>query len=177
VARTDAGAWQEGTIWDDERANRIERFSEKGGCAMKPAFREFLQRWLINTLAVLVAAHVVPGIHYTTATGLLVATLLLGVLNTFLRPILMLLSLPLLIFTLGLFMLVINALLLYFVGWLVKSFHVADFWAAFWGALVISLVALFLNSLTGTGSARVEIRRERRRPPRDGDGGGPVIDV
>ena len=146
------------------------------------ALKVFLQRWLISTLAVLVAAQIVSGISYETKTALFVASLLLGILTAFLRPVLMLLSLPLVILTLGLFMLVINAALLYWVGQLVKGFHVESFSAAFWGALVISLVSLVLNSVTATGSARVEIRRGPPPPPPPPDrddrgGGGPVIDV
>ena len=91
----------------------------------------FLKRWLIDTLAVLVAAHVVSGINYTTLGGLLVASLLLGILNAFLRPFLLLLSLPLLILSLGLFALIINALLLSLVAWLVDSFEVRSFWEEF----------------------------------------------
>jgi len=143
---------------------------------MSAPIKSFLQRWLVNTVAVMVAANVITGIGYDTLSGLLVASLLLGIFNALLRPLLLLLSLPLVIFTLGLFTLVINALLLYFVGQLVKSFHVVDFWAAFWGALVISLVSLVLNTLTGTGDSRIEFRRTKSRS--DGkDGGGPVIDV
>jgi len=122
-------------------------------------FKPFLQRWVINTVAVLVAANIVRGIRYDTFGGLLVASLLLGIFNALLRPLLLLLSLPLVIFTLGLFIPVINALLLYFVGQIVRSFHVADFWSAFWGALVISLVGLVLNTVTGTGDSRIEFRR------------------
>ena len=143
---------------------------------MPAALKSFLQRWLINAVAVMVAANLVKGIEYHTLGGLLVASLLLGIFNALLRPLLVLLSLPLVIFTLGLFTLVINALLLYFVGSLVKSFVVADFWAAFWGSLIISLVSLILNSLTGTGSSRIEFHRGKRRSGRD-DGDGPVIDV
>ena len=146
---------------------------------MSTKLKEFLQRWLITTVAVLVAAHIIPGIHYDTWQALLVATLVLGLLTAFLRPLLLLLSLPLLLVTLGLFTLVINALLLLLVGSLVQGFHVATFWDAFWGGLIISLVSLLLNSLTGTGGARVDVRRGQRPPgdKRDGDGGGPVIDV
>lgn len=137
--------------------------------------KRFLQSWLVNTLAVLVAVYLVPGIHYRTWLDLLVASLLLGILNALIRPILMLLSLPLLIFSLGLFTLVINALLLDFVGYLLRpAFSIQDFGTAFWGALVISLVSLLLNSLSGTGRSRVHF--ERRRPP-PGDGKGPVIDI
>jgi putative membrane protein len=142
---------------------------------MSSSLKPFLQRWIINTVAVMVAANVVKGIDYRGFTALVVASLLLGILNTILRPLLLLLSLPLVIVTLGLFTLVINALLLYFVGQIVKSFHVADFWSAFWGALIISVVSLVLNTVTGAGN-RIEFRRTRSRS--DGKGGdGPLIDV
>ena len=143
---------------------------------MPASLKGFLQRWLINTVAVMVAAKVVPGIECDSIVGLFVASLLLGVFNALLRPMLFLLSLPLVILTLGLFTLVINALLLYFVGALVKSFVVSGFWPAFWGALVISMVSLVLNSITGTGNSRIEFRRGKASSGgRDGD--GPVIDV
>lgn len=146
--------------------------------------KEFLQRWIITTVAVLVAAHIVPNIGYDTVSALLVASLLLGVLNALVRPILLLLSLPILILSLGLFLLVINAGLLYFVGWIVKGFHVNTFWAAFFGALVISIVGLILNAVTGTGNARVKVSGSVNRggngpkpPPDDKGSGGPIIDV
>lgn len=142
--------------------------------------KDFLQRWAITTVAVLVAAHVVKGISYDTWQALLVATLTLGLLNAFLRPLLMLLSFPLLILSLGLFTTIINAALLFLVGKLIGGFHVASFWNAFWGGLVISLVSIPLNLLTGTGGSRLEVRRGEgppsRRSGRD-DGDGPVIDV
>ena len=145
---------------------------------MSSKLKEFLQRWIICTVAVLVAAHIVKGIRYDGWLDILIATLLLGLLNSFVRPLLLLLSLPLLIFTLGLFTLVINAGLLLFVGHLVKGFHVEGFGPAFWGALVISIVSVLLNSLTRTGNARVAVHRGRPSPRGKRDGGnGPVIDV
>ena len=140
--------------------------------------KKFILRWLINTLAVLVAAYVVKGIHYSKELDLLVASLVLGILNTILRPILMLLALPLLLLTLGLFYFVINGLILYFVGWLLRPhFYVDGFWDAFWGALIIGLVSLFFNTLAGTGNSRAQVQR-RAPPPDSGSGGsGPVIDV
>ena len=129
------------------------------------------------TLAVLVAVYIVKGIHYQSPLDLVVASLLLGILNAVIRPVLMFLALPLLIFTLGLFTLVINALLLYFVGYVLRPrFYVDDFWAAFWGALIISLVGIILNSMTGTGDSRVHIERKKHGGT-DRTGGGPVIDV
>ena len=145
--------------------------------------KRFLQRWVVDTLAVLVAANVVDGISYDTVPTLLAASLLLGVLNAVLRPVMLLLSLPLLLFTLGLFTLVINAGLLYLVGTLIKSFEVRGFGVAFKGALVISLVSLVINALLGGNKAKVEVKAEVKRggprnpgPPSVG-GGGPVIDV
>jgi putative membrane protein len=142
--------------------------------------KKFIQSWAINTLAVLVAVYMVPGIRFKDESlwTPFVTSLVLGILNAFIRPILMLFALPLLIFTLGLFRFVINALVLYFVGFLLpRFFEVDSFGAAFLGALVISIVSLLLNLIVGGGNSRV--RFERRRPPPDsGHGGdGPVIDV
>jgi putative membrane protein len=138
--------------------------------------KKFFQSWLINTLAVLVAVYIVPGLRFKD-NGLwtpFVTALVLGILNAVIRPVLMLLTLPLLIFTLGLFTLVINALLLYFVSFLLgRYFEVDGFWSAFWGALLISFVSMVLNALTGTKNVRVQVNR-RRPPPDSGRGGGPV---
>ncbi len=140
--------------------------------------KRFVQSWLIDTFAVLIAVYLVPGIHYDRPVYLLAASLLLGVLNAVLRPVLMLLALPLLIITLGLFTLVINALLLYLVGFLLQPyFSVGSFGAAILGALIIGIISLVLNTLTGAGHSRIHFER-RKHPPRDGgDGAGPTIDV
>jgi putative membrane protein len=142
---------------------------------------QFLKRWLISALAVLIAVQVVHGIHFHDP-GLLapvLTALVLGILNAFIRPILVIFALPLLILTLGLFMLVINALMLCFVSWLIQPyFQVDTFGAAILGALIISLISGALNLLTGNMNARLTIQR---RPPPDkksgNDGNGPVIDV
>jgi putative membrane protein len=142
--------------------------------------KRFIQSWVINTAAVLMAVYMVPGIHFKDESlwTPFVTSLVLGILNAFIRPILMLFTLPLLIFTLGLFRLVINAMLLYFVSFLLGRYFVVDtFGAAFLGALVISVVSVLLNLIVGGSNSRVRV--ERRRPPPDsGRGGnGPVIDV
>jgi len=110
----------------------------------------FLIRWLINAAALWVAVHMVSGVRFSGHWSLLlVVALVFGVLNTVVRPVLKLLSLPLLIITLGLFTFVINALMLRLTsalsGLLGLGFHVAGFWAAFWGALVVSIVSLALS--------------------------------
>lgn len=143
--------------------------------------KKFIQSWAINTAAVLVAVYIVPGIRFKDESlwTPFITSLVLGILNAFIRPILMLWALPLLIFTLGLFRLVINALLLYFVSFLLgRFFEVDSFGAAFLGALVISIVSILLNLLVGGGSSRIRFVH-RRRPPPDSDrgGSGPVIDI
>jgi putative membrane protein len=146
---------------------------------MSDGWKSFLQRWLVTTIGVLAAAGIVDGVRADSMVALLATSLLLGILNAFLRPILLLLSLPLLILTLGLFTLVINALLLYFVANLVKGFYVADFWAAFKGAVLISIISVLATMMLGKKEARIEVRRSTRpnapRPPDSGS--GPVIDV
>jgi putative membrane protein len=140
----------------------------------------FLKSWAINTLAVLVAVQVVHGIHFRD-NGLLpplLAALVLGILNAFIRPILMLIALPLLIFTLGLFMLVINALLLCLVSWLMNGyFQVDSFGSAFLGAIIISVISIALNILTGNARASIKIQRRPPTPKKSDDDDKPVIDV
>ncbi len=157
---------------------------------MSPELKNFFLRWLITTASVLVAAGIVPGIHWDQWGTLFMASLLLGVLNTLVRPVLVLAALPLVVASLGLFMLVINALLLYFVGVLLSEhFIVESFTAAFLGALVISIVSLWLNLLFGaqvhTQTQRFEQRTSTSGRPSSGsrrskdedDDDGPVIDV
>jgi len=148
---------------------------------MSPKLKKFLGSWAINTLAVGLAGLIMHNhiTYHGNFLYLIFASLLLGVLNSVLKPVLMFIAAPLLLFTLGLFMFVINALLLYFVGFLLHPyFQVDTFWSAFKGALIISIVSVVLNFLTGMGNTRVQVRRGGP-PPRDsGPGGsGPVIDV
>jgi putative membrane protein len=139
--------------------------------------KSFLKRTVITGVAVILAAKIVPGISYDTLGGLILATLLLGILNAFVRPIMVVLALPLLIFTLGLFILVINTLLLRWVGYFLQpGFTVDSFGSAFWGSLIISIVSLVLNSLTKSGDSRIQFRQGKPpRPPKDD--GGPIIDI
>ena len=142
--------------------------------------RKFLQSWAIDTLAVLVAVYLVPGIRFKDNSVLtpLMTSLVLGILNAFIRPILTLWALPLLILTLGLFRLLINALLLYFVSVLLgQYFEIDSFGAAIVGALVISVVSLLLNLLTGASRSRVHFVNRRRPADSDRGGDGPVIDI
>ncbi len=117
----------------------------------------FVIRWLVTTIAVLVAAHLVPGIGYDGWGALLGASLLLGIINAFVRPILLLLSLPFIIVTMGLFIFVINALLLLLVSKIVPAFHVAGFWSAFFGAIIISLASWILSSFFRGSDGKIHV--------------------
>jgi putative membrane protein len=135
----------------------------------------FLGNWAINTLAVAIAATILHRhIHYQGPGYLVLASFLLGLLNAFVRPILLLLALPFLIVTLGLFTWVINALLLYLVGLLLSPhFEVDSFLFAFLGALIISIVSTLLNILTG--NTRLSVGRTP--PPGKKSDDDDVIDV
>jgi len=132
-------------------------------------FLHFLGSWAINTLAVAIAATILHRhIHYDGAGSLVGASLLLGILNAFVRPILLLLALPFLRVTLGLFMWVINALLLYLVGLLLSpDFTVDNFLYAFVGSLIISIVSTVLN--IATGNTQISVRRGRPRDNKSDD--------
>src|SRR6266567_8754270 len=119
--------------------------------------QHFVLRWFITTFAVFVAAPIV-GINYGDRVGcLLAASLLLGIVNAFIRPILLLLSLPLILLTLGVFILIINALMLKFVGEIVPCFQVPGFWRAFWGAIIISIVSWLLSAFFRGSDGRVHV--------------------
>lgn len=154
--------------------------SASTGQFVKPGLKRFIQSWLINTLAVLVTVLILsPHIRYENVVDLFVAALLLGILNAGIRPIMMLLTLPLLLLTLGLFMIVINACLLYVVHWLMNThFEVESFGWAMLGSVIMSVISLPLNILTGMNNARVTFHRQQRPPDdRNHPGNGPVIDV
>jgi len=108
--------------------------------------RHFVFRWAITTVAVMVAAGMIGGIRYDSIGSLLGAALLLGILNAFLRPILLLLAAPLIILTLGIFIFVVNAVMLLIVNQFVHGFHVDSFGSAFWGAVLISIVSWLLSA-------------------------------
>jgi putative membrane protein len=100
--------------------------------------------WLISAIAILIAAYIVPG-AVVTLVGALIAAVVLGALNLFIRPILVILTLPINLITLGLFSLVINAALVLLAAYLVPGFLIAGFWTAFFFALVLSVVNWVFN--------------------------------
>jgi len=124
-------------------------------------------RWLINFLALFAAAWLVPGITVDGGGGwtvFAIMAIILGLVNAILRPLLKLLTCPLIILTLGLFTLVINGFTLWLssriaVNWFHVGFYVDGFWAAFWGGLVVSIVSLILSAVLMDGD-------EKKRRPR-----------
>lgn len=114
--------------------------------------RGLVLRFLFGVAGLWIAAHVVPGISYRNLGSLLAAAAILGVINAVLRPILVILTLPLTLITFGLFLLVINAFTLKLVTLFLHGFHVRGFWPAFLGALIVSVCAWI-------GQALVEKRR------------------
>lgn len=120
-------------------------------------------RWVLNAFALWVVSEIVPGIY---AEGVLVtfgAALVLGILNALVRPILLLLTLPINLLTLGLFTFVVNALMLELTGWLVRGFVVDSFGSALFAALLLSAVSFVLNAFVGDrgriGRVHIEYRR------------------
>ncbi len=105
-----------------------------------------LIRWVINALALLLISQVIKGIEVDSILAAFVAAAVLGVINAVLRPILLLITLPITILTLGLFALVINGFMLYLAGTLVKGFHVYGFWSAVFGALFLSVISWIANA-------------------------------
>ncbi len=106
-------------------------------------------RWLVLALGVIMATKIVPGISCADGETLLVVVVLLSFFNAILKPILLLFTLPFILLTLGLGVLVINALLFAMVGKLVSGFHVAGFWSAMGGAIVVSLTNLVVSAVVG----------------------------
>ena len=132
---------------------------------------QLLLRWLVLALGVMLATKIVPGIHCDDGTTLLVVVLLLSFFNAILKPLLVLFTLPFIIVTMGLGIVVINALLFMLVGHLVDGFHVAGFWSAVGGSLVVTITNLLLSSFMRPRKAAGDAP-ERRRDKRDD-----VIDI
>lgn len=105
--------------------------------------------WLLNSVALLVVAYILPGIAVASFGSAMIAALVLGLLNALVKPVLIFLTLPITILTLGLFLLVLNALLFWFAGSVLQGFKVNGFWWAVIGALLYSLISGLLTSLIG----------------------------
>ena len=119
--------------------------------------------WMCNALALLAVAYLLPGINVDGFTSALIAALVLGLINALIRPLLILLTLPITVLTLGLFILIINGLLFWFAGSVLRGFEVSGFWVGVMGALLYSIISSALSLL---------IPRPTLRQP--GSNSGPV---
>jgi len=120
--------------------------------------------WLINALALLALPYLVPSVQVESVYTALIAALLLGLVNALIRPLLVLLTLPVTVLTLGLFVFVINGLLFWFVASFVQGFAVGGFWSAFFGAIVYALVSWAASALVFGPPRVVVVRRDDYRP-------------
>ncbi len=131
----------------------------------------FLIRWLINAVALLLISRVIRGIEVEGVVAALAAAAVLGIFNAVLRPILLILTLPLTLLTLGFFALVLNGFMLYLVGTLVRGFSVHGSWAAVFGALLLSMVSGLANAFINdqgrfdVTAVRITNRRRDRGSP------------
>lgn len=119
----------------------------------------FLLRVVVNALAIVLAAAVVPGLEIRGALSALGAGLVLGLINAVVRPVLLVLTLPLTLATLGLFLFILNGLCLWLTSLLVKGFEVHGFWAAVFGALIVSVVSWLLTAFVSDRGRIVVITR------------------
>lgn len=126
---------------------------------MRHPFINLLVRWAILALGVALAAEIVTGISYKDGVTLFWVVLLMSLFNAILKPVLVLFTLPFIVLTMGIGMLVINALLFLWVGHLVKGFQVDGFWSALWGAMIVSITNLVMNRMLRNSAA------ERRPAP------------
>ncbi|MDM7950257.1 phage holin family protein [Hydrogenophaga sp.] len=118
----------------------------------------FLLHWGITALSLWVASHLFKGIRFSSSGALAVAALLLGLANAVVRPLLVLLTLPLTVLSFGVFLLVINALMLLLVAKLVEGFKVEGFWTAFWASLFITLLSVVLGAFVLGGTPEFTIQ-------------------
>jgi putative membrane protein len=128
--------------------------------------KRFILRLAVNIIAILVAVSIVPGLELTGPWWSLgVVALIFGLINTGIRPLLLLLALPFVVLTLGFFMLLINAGMLYLTSWMAEAFniglHIDSFVSAILGGLVISIVSTVLNLLSGEGRVQFQVVRGR----------------
>src|SRR3954470_7213477 len=117
----------------------------------------FLLHWGITALSLWVASLVFKGLKFDTVSSLVIAALLLGLANAIVRPLLIILTLPLTLITFGLFILVINALMILLVAKLVKGFTVSSFWTAFFASIVISLLSIAIGAAVSQDDQGEEI--------------------
>ncbi|MDR1941842.1 MAG: phage holin family protein [Endomicrobium sp.] len=119
--------------------------------------KHFLIKCILNGLALFIVVNIIPGMEIDKFSTLAAAAIVIAVLNAVIKPILIICTLPINILTLGLFTLVINALLMSLASGIIKNFYIKDFMSAFWGALLFSVVSIILSLIFGGGRPQVRI--------------------
>ncbi len=107
---------------------------------------KILVKWLLSAVALLAVAHLYSGVQVTSFTAALIAAVVIGLFNAVLRPVLVVLTLPVTVLTLGLFLFVINALMFWSAAGILQGFHVRDFWAALLGSLMYTVLGMVINA-------------------------------
>ena len=121
----------------------------------------FLLHWAITAASLWIASHIFRGLKFDDAGSLAIAALLLGFANAIVKPLLIVLTLPLTLLTFGLFILVINALMILLVARIVEGFRVSSFWTAFFASIFISLLSVLIGAVFSGGDPRNEIQMPR----------------
>lgn len=137
---------------------------------------DFIIRWVVNTFALLVVVRIIPGIEVARWETAAVAALVLGLFNAFLKPLLILFTLPFNVLSLGLWTFLINGLLFYSVSKIVEGFHIVDFWTAFWGSILFSMISFILSLFVGGPMRKINVRLYKDHSYPDTDDSD-VIDV
>lgn len=106
-----------------------------------------LIRWILFSLAIVFVAWIIPGISVSSFWAALLVSIIIGLINTFIKPVLMFVTLPINFLTLGLFTLVVNALLLMLAGWASPGFSVDGFWSALFGSIILSLLSVPISNI------------------------------
>lgn len=118
-------------------------------------------RWLLNTFILMLVAYIVPGVSFSGFWSALITSAIFGLINAIIRPLMIILTLPINILTLGLFTLIVNALMFWLTASIVKGFYVANFSAAFWGALVYWLIITFISYLFEDRPTKVKVKSRK----------------
>ena len=121
----------------------------------------WILRWLLNTLILLFVAYLVPGVTISGFWPALVTSAIFGLINAIIRPLMIVLTLPINVLTFGLFTLIINALMFWLASTIVKGFEVANFSAAFWGALVYWLIITLINYIFQDRPTKVKVKKRK----------------
>jgi putative membrane protein len=139
---------------------------------MTPHITHFMIHWATMSFCLWVASHIFKGVSFSSFGALIISALLLGLVNGYVRPVLIFLTLPLTLLTIGFFLLVINALMVQFVAYLVQGFDVSSFWTAFFLSIFISIFSFFVELMIPGGSSSYPIFPGGMFP-----GGGHAISV